>query len=44
MIETHVDVHNHQLVQVTSTQGHHIQQNGLRIEDRVHDDLANYQL
>ena len=27
MIETQIDVHNHPLVQATSTQGHHIQQN-----------------
>ena len=35
--------HNYPLVQVTSTQGYHIQQNELRNEDRDHDDLPNYQ-
>ena len=44
MRETRINVHNHQRVQVTSTQGHHIQQNESRIEDRDHDGLANYQL
>jgi hypothetical protein len=44
MPEIQIVVHNHQLVQVTSTQGYHIQQIELRIEDKDHDDLANYQL
>ena len=44
MIETRIVVHNHQRVQVTSTQEYHIQQNELRIEDRDHVDLTNYQL
>jgi hypothetical protein len=38
MIKIQIVVHNHQLVQVTSIQGLHIQQNGLRIEDGGHDD------
>jgi hypothetical protein len=44
MIETQKVVHNHQLVQVTSTQGHHIQHDELRIKDKNHDEVANYQL
>ncbi len=39
---THIIVHNHPLAQVTSTQGHHIQQNVFRIEDKDHDDYAKY--
>ena len=44
MRETRIVVHIHQLVKVTSTHGHHIKQSESRIEDRDHDDLANYQL
>ena len=44
MIGTQIVVRDHLRVQVTSIQGHHIQQNELRTRDKDHDDLANYQL
>jgi hypothetical protein len=44
MIETHIVLRNRQLVQVASTQRHHIQQNELRIEGKDQDDLADYRL
>jgi hypothetical protein len=39
MSKTRIAIHNHQLVQVTPTRGHHTQQNELRIKDRDHDDM-----
>ena len=40
---TQTVVRNHQLAQVASTQGQHIQQNESKIEDRDHGESVNYQ-